>query len=68
MARLLSPHELTNWVHVTLRHDLPSAERLAKLDDVYEMLDSCTDPRHDDIDAMVMAEVRCLIGDPAREA
>jgi hypothetical protein len=57
VARLLSPHELTNWVHVTLRNELPPlAQRLAELDDVYGIFDDCMDPRHDDVDAMVMAE------------
>lgn len=35
----MAPDELALWVHSTSSHDLPLAEGLAQLDDVYDTLE-----------------------------
>lgn len=56
----ITPNDLTSWAHGVIGHDnLPLAENLVHLDDVYDCLDY-TDTTRDDIDADVIAEARRL--------
>lgn len=64
-ARLLngdvSPRELTTWAHRKFGHELPLAEPLAVLDDVYDTL-PYTDDSVDDVDAEVHAAALAIVG------
>ena len=50
----MSPAE---WVHARFGHYLPEAEELARLDDLYDILEY-EDLTAADVDEQVMAEVR----------
>ncbi|NKE56555.1 hypothetical protein FXN61_06800 [Lentzea sp. PSKA42] len=57
LAGKMPPRELAEWVHNNFGHDLPQAEGLARLDDIYDVLEY-TDLSPADVDDQVMTEVR----------
>ncbi|MBN6041197.1 hypothetical protein [Amycolatopsis sp. 195334CR] len=60
LAQVLTPRRLTSWAHCAFGHTtLDLAERLAELDDLYDMADYDERPTGD-LDAEVMAEARRL--------
>ncbi|MDX8148189.1 hypothetical protein SK854_39170 [Lentzea sp. BCCO 10_0061] len=58
LAGEMSPRELAEWVHQHFSHDLPEAEELAALRDIYETLEYYAELSAADVDEQVMAEVR----------
>jgi hypothetical protein len=64
LAGAATPRELTFWAHHAIGHDqLPLAERLVELDDVYDCAEY-GDQTVEEIDADVLAEARRIVGDP----
>ncbi|MFH9195023.1 hypothetical protein [Streptomyces globisporus] len=63
LADDLKPWELTFRIHQRYGHELPLTERLAELDDEYDILE-CGDRTVDQIDAEVTAEARRLAAHP----
>ncbi|GGU09036.1 hypothetical protein [Streptomyces coeruleorubidus] len=63
LAGELTPRELTSRIHQRFGHELPLTERLAELDDEYDVLeyDNAT---VDQVDAEVTAEARRLAARP----
>ncbi|MGW0472244.1 hypothetical protein [Streptomyces coeruleorubidus] len=63
LAGELTPRELTSRIHQRFGHELPLTERLAELDDEYDVLeyDNAT---VDQVDAEVTAEARRLAAHP----
>ncbi len=63
LAGELAPRELTSRIHQRFGHELPLTERLAELDDEYDVLeyDNAT---VDQVDAEVTAEARRLAAHP----
>ncbi|MFG3691671.1 hypothetical protein [Micromonospora sp. NPDC047740] len=57
----ISPRALTSWAHSNFGHDLPLAESLAELDDVYDCM-PYTDLSPDEIDADVRAAAEAIVG------
>lgn len=55
----LTPRELTSRIHQRYGHELPLTERLAELDDEYDVLDY-GNATVDEVDAEVTAEARRL--------
>lgn len=54
----LTPRDLAAWAHTTFGHTtLELAERLAELDDAYDIL-AYTDMTREDVDAQVRVEAR----------
>lgn len=61
LAGALPPRELAFWAHGTIGHDqLPLAERLVELDDVYDTVGYDDQPL-DEVDADVVAEARRIV-------
>ncbi|MDO3704037.1 hypothetical protein Q3W71_20430 [Micromonospora sp. C28SCA-DRY-2] len=61
MAGLMAPRDLAFWAHRTIGHDqLPLAERLVELDDVYDCIEY-SDQTAAEVDADVVAEARRII-------
>jgi hypothetical protein len=57
----LTPRELASMIHQHYGHGLPLVERLAELDDAYDVIEY-TDRTADEIDADVFAEARRVVG------
>ncbi|MFH8760659.1 recombinase family protein [Streptomyces atroolivaceus] len=64
LAGELTPREFTFRIHQRHGHELPLTERLAELDDEYDILEY-GDRTVDQVDAEVMAEARRLAAHPA---
>ncbi|MFF7362161.1 hypothetical protein [Streptomyces sp. NPDC008125] len=64
LAGELTPREFTFRIHQRHGHELPLTERLAALDDEYDILDY-GDRTSDQVDAEVTVEARRLAGRPA---
>ncbi|GGN12421.1 hypothetical protein GCM10011609_60830 [Lentzea pudingi] len=60
LAGAMTPREFAHWVHLRFSHDLPAAEKLAELDDTYDVLEYHADLTAADVDEQVLAEVRRL--------
>ena len=60
LAGEMTPRDLAEWVHQHFSHDLPEAEELAELRDVYETLDYYPELSPAELDEQVLAEVRRL--------
>ncbi|MCX5613548.1 hypothetical protein OHB39_39610 [Streptomyces sp. NBC_00047] len=63
LAGELTPGEFTFRIHRRYGHGLPLTERLAELDDEYDVLEY-GDRTVDQVDAEIRAEARRLAGDP----
>ncbi|MFH9060365.1 hypothetical protein ACH4GM_03925 [Streptomyces coeruleorubidus] len=63
LAGVLTPRELTFRIHQRFGHELPLTERLAELDDEYDVLEY-DNGTVDQIDAEVTAEARRLAAHP----
>ncbi|MFG2621901.1 hypothetical protein ACGFXC_30215 [Streptomyces sp. NPDC048507] len=63
LAGELTPREFTFRIHRRHGHELPLTERLAELDDEYDILE-CGDRTVDQVDAEVTAEARLLAAHP----
>ncbi|RDI30815.1 hypothetical protein [Lentzea flaviverrucosa] len=59
VAGEMSPRDLAGWVHGEFGHYLSEAEELARLDDVYDILEY-EDLTAADVDQQVLAEARRL--------
>lgn len=66
LAGDLTPREFTFWVHQRCGHELALTERLAELDDEYDLLEFGTrsDRAAAPLDAEVMSEARRLVACP----
>ncbi|MFC6599064.1 hypothetical protein [Kitasatospora paranensis] len=64
LAGELTPRELAFRVHQRFGHELPLAERLAELDDEYDMLDYGGGRAPSEVDAEVATEARRLAPRP----
>ncbi|MFE9427745.1 hypothetical protein ACFYNO_32835 [Kitasatospora sp. NPDC006697] len=64
LAGELTPPELAFRIHQRFGHELPLAERLAELDDEYDMLDYGGGRAPSEVDAEVTAEARRLAQQP----
>ncbi|WP_244206727.1 hypothetical protein [Streptomyces swartbergensis] len=63
LAGELTPRDLTSRVHQRYGHELPLTERLAELDDEYDVLEY-GNATVDQVDAEVTAEARRLVAHP----
>ncbi|MER5966421.1 hypothetical protein [Streptomyces sp. NPDC002057] len=63
LAGRLTPREFTFWIHQRFGHELPLTERLAELDDEYDILEY-GDRAVSQVDVEVMAEAHRLAAHP----
>ncbi|MCC8247795.1 hypothetical protein [Saccharothrix luteola] len=62
VSGVLAPGALAEWAHSTLGHEtLPSAERLAELDDAYDLLEYARGQTFEQLDAGIAAEARRIV-------
>lgn len=62
LSGVLAPRSLASWAHSTFGHDtLESAERLAELDDAYDMLEYPPDRTFEQLDIEIAAEARRIV-------